>query len=250
MKGRFILIGMAIALIFGALGCGGKQVQPPTIKEGSTVIIAPFDSEDKSKEMRMFLPYTIGTQLKLKMDKVNWVFDESDAVSPVGSYLKKKNITPQDIFTSPKLAAEVAKGLNADLIITAHLSSPRLSKREDDRPVYDMTKVGVAGANRYTLLYQRGSIDATVNIIDAKTAEPIWSVKMKGAVKYVRAFQSQAPEKPPVPDKQIISDLRKHLAQRILHALYPNIFPDKPVPELLEKPKQRLIASGGELKFE
>jgi len=250
MKGRIILIGMAIALIFGAVSCGGKQVQPPTIKEGSTVIIAPFDSEDKSKEMRMFLPYTIGTQLKLKVDKVNWIFDESDAVSPVSSYIKQKNITPQDIFTSPKLAAEVAKGLNADLIITAHLSSPRLSKREDHRPVYDKTKSGARGADRYTLLYQRGSIDVTVNIIDAKTAEPIWSAKMKGAVKYVRAFQAQLPEKPPVPDKQIVADLRKHLAQRVLHALYPNIFADKPVPELLEKPKQRLVTSGGELRFE
>lgn len=250
MRGKGILIGITVVLILGAIGCGGKEVQPPTIKENSTVIIAPFDSEDKSKEMTMLLPYTIGTQLKLKVDKVNWIFDKSDAVSPVGSYLKQNNITPQDIFTSPELAAKVAKGLNADLIITAHLNTPRLSKKEDHRPVYDKTKSGARGSDRYTLLFQRGSIDAIVNVIDVKTAQPVWSVKLKGAVKYVRAFQAQLPEKPPVPDKQIVADLRKHLAQRVLHSLYPGIFEDKPVPELLEKPQQRLVTSGGELKFE
>lgn len=245
-----LTIGILTTLAVGLIGCGQKQVLPPEIPEGKTVIIAPFDSEDKSREMMMLLPYTIGTQLSLKVDSVKWIYDESEAVSPVGSYLKENNITPQDLFNSPELAAKVAKALGADFILVGYVNKPRLGKKEENRPVFDKTKPGGRGADRYFLLYQRGTIDLTLHLIDAETAKPVWSTKLKGAVKYVRAFQSGTPDRSPVPDSKIVADLRKHLAKRALHALYPSIFEDRPIPELLEKPKQKFITSGGILTFE
>jgi len=73
----------------------------------------------------------------------------------------------------------------------------------------------------------------------------VWNVEgMKGYIKYIKAFQSGVPSRDEVSEEVIKADIRKHLARRILHALYPEGFSDKDVPEILLKPSLDLRRGG------
>jgi len=100
------------------------------------------------------------------------------------------------------------------------------------------------------LLRQQATIDVSLRVVDVKSEAVIWKKdKLKGFLKYVRSFQAETPRplKKPIDEKIVRANMRQHLAMRLVHALYPDEFADKDVPEILEKPKQKLKYAGGDL---
>jgi len=137
------------------------------------------------------------------------------------------------------------------VIVVGRVSNPRIDHEFDDTQYFDMSlKGGLEGSlsTRFTLLKQWGTIDVNLKAVDVKSGTVVWKKdKLKGYVKYVKSFRAQIPKdlKKAKDDKIIKADIRRHIAMRIIHTLYPDKFKDKEVPEILEKPKEKLIRAGG-----
>jgi len=242
----FLTIFSAIVL-FGCLG--GSSVPPLNFSEYTKIAIAPFATKEESAKMADALPYDIGTQLNLKFKKegkIDWIYYQSEAIQPVREKLTELQLSPEEIYQDPARAKKVGESLGTDLIIVGNVSNPRIEKKDDHTPYYDMSQqAGISGTTRYTLLIQSSTIDISLKAIDVKTGSMVWNVEgMKGYIKYIKAFQSGVPSRDEVSEEVIKADIRKHLARRILHALYPEGFSDKDVPEILLKPSLDLRRGG------
>jgi len=228
----------------------GKNVPPPDLKQFGTIAIARFATAKENADMSMRIPLDLGSRLGLRLKKSNikWIYDQSDTLNPVEKKLKENNVSPNDLFTDPKLAARIGKDLGADIIVVGFVEKPRLSKNDSDKQYDKVGTASMAGSKRYTLLKQSATINVKLQVIDTKSGKIIWNGNVKGATKYIKAFQSQVPEKTPVPDNVIIAQLRDHVVDRIAHALLPS-YPDRRFPELLMKPDIELMDSSGKVKY-
>jgi hypothetical protein len=242
----FLTMFSAIVL-FGCLG--GSSVPPLNFSEYTKIAIAPFATEEESVNMADALPYDVGTQLNLKFKKegnLDWIYFQSEAIQPVREKLTELQLSPAEIYQDPARAKKVGESLGVDLIIVGNVSNPRIEIKDDHTPYYDMSQqAGISGTTRYTLLIQSSTIDISLKAIDVKTGSVVWNVEgMKGYIKYIKAFQSGVPSRDEVSEEVIKADIRKHIAGRILHALYPEGFSDKDVPEILLKPDLNLMRGG------
>ena len=245
--GSFLAMLSAIVL-FGCIG--GSSVPPLDLSEYTKIAIAPFATEKESANMADALPYDMGIQLDLqfkKEGKMEWIYDQSEAVRPVREKLVELQLSSEEIYRDPARAAKVGEALGVDLIFVGHLSNPRMKKKDDYTPYYDMSQqAGISGTTKYTLLIQSATIDAGLKAIDVKTSGVVWNVEgLKGYVKYIKAFQSDVPSRDEVPENVIKADIRGHIVGRILHALYPEGFSDREVPEKMLEPELNLIRTGG-----
>lgn len=247
----WLLITFVSVLLINGCSLITKSVPPPEIEEYQTIAIAPFATVEATTEMSERLALDLGTRLELKLkdSNIKWVYDKSETLNPVGEKLKENNATPNDIFTDPKLAARIGKELGADIIIIGHAKKPRLKLYDSDKQYERMGTASMGGSKRYTLWKQTATIDTTLKIINTESGEVMWKDDIKGATKYIKAFQAQTPERNPVPDNVVIAQLRDHLVDRMAHALYPE-YPDRETPELKRKPDVELMDSTGEIVYE
>ncbi len=243
-----LLLAMLPLLVFGCIT--PKAGSPMNNYASGKIAIAPFDFEEGAEEIAK-LTSDVGTRLKLKLKENEWIFDKSEALQPVADQLAKLGLSPKKIYVDPKVAVEVGKALGVDVIIVGHVSSPRMEHELDDAKYYDMSQpVGLARANIYTLLKQRANIDVSLKVVDVKSEAVVWQKdKLKGSIKYVKCFQAQSPRplKKPKDEKVVKANMREHITLRVIHALYPDKFEDKRVPEILEVPPRKLKNVAGEL---
>ncbi|HIE26570.1 TPA: hypothetical protein EYP66_04725 [Candidatus Poribacteria bacterium] len=238
---------LSVIVLFGCVG--GSSVPPINLSDYTKIAIAPFATEEESADMADALPYDMGTQLNLKFKKegkVEWIYYQSEAIRPIREKIDELQLSPEKIYQDPALAKKVGEALGVDLILVGHISNPRIEKKDDYTPYYDMSQqAGISGTTKYTLLIQSATIDAGLKAVDVKTGDVVWNVEgLKGYIKYIKAFQSGVPSRDEVSEEVIRADMRGHIVGRVLHVLYPEAFSDKDVPEILMKPSLNLIRGG------
>ncbi len=258
MKKIWFSLLVVVLCVAGLWGCG-KSVPPLNLSSYTKIAIAPFATEEKAAEFSKSLPYDTGTQLNLKFKKDNrieWIFDSSEERQPVKDKLNELQLSEKQIDVDPALAAKVGSAVGADLIIVGDVSNPRLKEEFDDTNYYDMSQqAGISGTTKYTLLRQSATITINLKAVDA-TGNVAWSAEnLKGYIKYIIPFQATIPKgaKKAVEEEIVRADLRKHLAKRILHVIYPDGFEEMKVPEILRKPSDKglnLMRSGGKVVIE
>ncbi|MFQ6041688.1 MAG: CsgG/HfaB family protein [Candidatus Poribacteria bacterium] len=238
---------ISATILFGCLG--GSSMPPINLSDYTKIAIAPFATGKESADMADALPYDMGTQLKLKFKKegkIEWIYYQSKAIQPVREKMTELQFSPEEIYQDPARAKKVGEALGVDLILVGSVSDLRMEKKDDYTPYYDMSQqAGISGTTKYTLLIQSATIDSNLKAVDVKTGNVVWNVEgLKGYIKYIKAFQSQVPVRDAVPDEVIKADMRKHIVWRNLHALYPEGFADREVPEIMMKPSLNLIRGG------
>ena len=229
-------------------GCGG-EVLPLDLSNYQRIAIAPFSTEKESAEMERRFPLDLSTQLTLVEKEKEWIYDQSDTLSPIGGQLTAQNLTPKDIFLDSALAAKVGKAANADIIIVGHIKNPKMDEKYDSSPLYDMSaQAGISGTTRFVLVYQWATLNMQVKAIDTKSGSVIWdNGGFTGYTKYIREFNTQDPARhnSRIEPEQLKADIRKHMLSQIGHQLVPDKINERPVPEILMRPERKLIRSGG-----
>ena len=237
---------VSVALISGCRG----PVEPLDISAFQRIAIAPFSTEEESAGMERRFPLDLSTQLSLVEKDKEWIYDQSDTLNPVGSELAAQNLTPQDIFLDPALAAKVGKAANADIIIVGHIKEPKLNEKYDSNPLYDMSaQAGISGTTKFVLVYQSATLKIQVKAIDTKSGSVIWdNGEFTGYTKYIREFNTQDPARHTsrIEPDQLKADIRKHMLNQIGHQLVPDKITARPIPEILMKPERKLVRSGGQ----
>lgn len=230
-------------------GCTGK-VEPLDLSDFQRIAIAPFSTEKESAGMERRFPLDLSTQLSLVEKDKEWIYDQSDTLNPVGSELAAQNLTPQDIFLDPALAAKVGQAAQADIIIVGHIKEPKLNEKYDSNPLYDMSaQAGISGTTKFVLVYQSATLKMQVKAIDTKSGSVIWdNGEFTGYTKYIREFNTQDPARHTsrIEPDQLKADIRKHMLNQIGHQLAPDKITARPIPEILMKPERKLMRSGGQ----
>ena len=230
-------------------GCT-SQVEPLDLSDFQRIAIAPFSTEKESAGMERRFPLDLSTQLSLVEKDKEWIYDQSDTLNPVGSELAAQNLTPQDIFLDPALAAKVGKAAQADIIIVGHIKEPKLNEKYDSNPLYDMSaQAGISGTTKFVLVYQSATLKIQVKAIETKSGSVIWdNGEFTGYTKYIREFNTQDPARHTsrIEPDQLKADIRKHMLNQIGHQLAPDKITARPIPEILMKPERKLVRSGGQ----
>jgi hypothetical protein len=249
---RWTTLSVLIAMLLAAVaisGCTGGPAEPLNISNYQRIAVAPFSTEKEAAEMAMRFPYDLATRLSLVKKEKEWIFDQSDELSPVGTALKAQGLSPKDIFLDPALAAKVGQAVNADLIVVGHIYNPKIEEEKDNEPVFDMSnQAGISGTTRFVLVYQWATLRMHVKAIDAKTGNMVWdNGGFTGYTKYIREFQTQDPAKDysRISEEQMRADIRKHMLNQIGHQIAPDVIAERPIPDILMKPDRPLIKSGG-----
>ena len=231
-------------------GCG-KSMPPPDLNQFGTIAIARFATVEETADMEMRVPLDLGEKLKLRFkdSNIKWIYDQSDTLNPFEKKLNVNNISPNELFVDPKLAARIGKDLGADIVIIGLLEKPRLKTIDSDKQYTRPGTASMAGSKIYTLLRQKASIKVKLQIIDTKSGELIWNDEVKGATKYIKAFQTQVPDKSPVSEEVVVAQLRDHLVARMAHALFSEDFEDPGYPELKIKPDIELMDASGKVQY-
>jgi hypothetical protein len=256
-------VAMAIGLsVVG--GCGGAaELPPPDFTVYDRIAIAPFlSAHDPGFGMMTARDLSNQLQIVLKREKEGFeiVFDETAERKPVSDAVAALGITMEEAYADPKLAGKAAASLDAGLLLIASVREPRYRTREDDTVVYDMTKFeGLSkGDTAHVVTYQQTTTRIWVKAVSA-AGDVVWQSgppppeepgHIQAYVKYARAYQLQAPERPVVEQTQMVTDLRDHIWRRLANRLYPSKFREIKVPHWAEKPDQELKTSGGVLKFD
>lgn len=250
MKKWLMLSALAMTLLsIGFISGCSKNVQPMSLDAYQRIAIAPFATEKEAADMERRFPLDLATRLSLVKKDKEWIYDQSETLSPIGDQLNTQGLGPNDIFLDPALAAKVGQAVNADLIIVGHISNPKIEEKMDNAPVYDMSnQAGISGTTRFVLVYQWATINMHVKAIDTKTGNVVWdNGGFTGYTKYIREFQTQDPAKETsrISKEQMLADLRKHMLSQIGHQLAPEQIAERPVPDILIKPDRPLVRAGG-----
>jgi hypothetical protein len=237
---------VSVALISGCT----RTVEPLDISDFQRIAIAPFSTEEDSAGMERRFPLDLSTRLTLLEKEKEWIYDQSDTLSPIGGQLTAQNLTPEDIFLDPALAAKVGQAANADIIVVGHIENPKTDEKYDSNPLYDMSaQAGISGTTKFVLVYQWATLNMQVKAIDTKSGSVIWdNGGFTGYTRYIREFNTQDPARHTsrIAPEQLKADIRKHMLSQIGHQLVPDKINERPVPEILMRPERKLIRSGGQ----
>ena len=237
---------VSVALISGCRG----PVEPLDISNFQRIAIAPFSTEDESAGMERRFPLDLSTQLSLVKKDKEWVYDQSDTLSPIDTELTDQNLTPEDIFLDPALAAKVGQAVQADIIIVGHIKNPKLDEKYDSNPLYDMSaQAGISGTTKFVIVYQWATLNMQVKAVDTKSGSVIWdNGGFTGYTRYIREFNTQDPARHTsrIEPDQLKADIRKHMLNQIGHQIAPDQINARPIPEILMRPQRKLVRSGGQ----
>ena len=246
---RLFLVPCIVALI---AGCGASLNAPPPLEQSTAVAVTPFLAEDKAASLGKWVPINLTTRLELALKETEWVYDQSEKVSPVASKLKELGLTLTDIFTDPALAAKVGQGLNVDLIIVGRIENPKF-KRWNDTSVYRKqgSQGGISGTADYLRARQSALVKTQIKIVDTETGELIFDDNIVDFLKYWHAFQVENRGMVGYKsEKEMMADLGNHLPRRIAYALFPTGMPIVKEGEVVMKPENLiLLGSGGEVTW-
>lgn len=255
-------IGAAVLIL--AVGCGSKELPPPDMTTSAKIAVAPFLSSF-DPQFGMLTARDLGNRFQLHFDRVKEgyevLFDQSDSLQPIMQSMMDLELTDEEVFANPALAGKVAENLGVEMLLVGRIEEPRITLKEDTTPVYDMSMAaGLSVADtKYFITWQRATMKIWLKAVNPQ-GEVVWQTgstppdepkSFTGHIRYARAYQSAAPERPPVPEEQIMSDLREDAWMRIANRLLPEDFPTVKSPVWKQKPSadRKFKSSGGLVEF-
>ena len=215
-------------LIFSIFGCGIKNVIPdkeiPSLESYQKVALVFFSGDNlgEYEELPTLLSYGIGTRLCVCHEDKVFLFDQSQTVRPVSDKLHELDIWSGDIYEDPNLSTELAKALEADLIVVGHVYKPKFTKEESGKIEYDMTRHNRAGTMRYYSIHQTALLRMDIEVIDPASGETIWDGRAIGFKRYKTRYQTG---NPPLrqSEKLMLAEVRRELVQQVVEKLYPPV---------------------------
>ncbi len=250
----FLLIPLFLVSIAGCFGGGEINIDtPPNFSPAKRIIVAPFMSEDaETKNLGRRISSNLASNLELELKDIEWLYDKSDKVRPVGEKIDELGITLEEVYASPAFAAKVGQALNADIIIIGMISKPRIESREyNEHLMRQGRQTGISGTSTYIRTRQRITGKVRVKVIDVASGNVLYNNRILTILKYWFAYQTQRSGQIIFKTlEEMTADLGLHLPKRIAYKLYPTGLEREPEEKILRKPDIELIGSGGRVKFD
>ncbi len=253
---RFFTILFVPLLFLASAGCGGDGEidisTPPPITEAKRIAITSFFSEtEEANQLGSRISVNLATRLELIFKEAEWVYDISDKVKPVGDKLTELGITLNQVYADPALAAKLGQALNVDMLIIGRVEKPQLDRQDYDQILMKQGRQGgISGTSTYirTRLTALGKI--RVKVIDASSAEMIFSNRIRSYLKYWYAYQTQqSGQQIFKSETDRLADLGKYLPLRIAYILHPTGLKLENEEQILLKPDIVLKGTGGIVEF-
>lgn len=222
---KHLTLIFAILLVISLVGCGIRSILPskkvPPLEGYSTVVLV-LDFR-KPSEMYKGLPtmvsYGIGTNLSVRYQEKNWIFDQSQDLAPVSDKLKELNISSTDVYQDAQAAAKLAESFQADLVIVGQIWEPKFTEEPSGKIEYDMTQKSTAGTARFYAIFQTALLKAELKVMTEKP-EAIWDGKIVGYEKYKTRYRTGDSPKTQR-EETMLADVRKDLVKNAVEKLYP-----------------------------
>ncbi len=250
----FLLIPLFLVSIAGCFGGGEINIDtPPVLSDAKRIIVTPFTTEDgETKNLGRRISSNLAGNLELELKDIEWKYDKSDKVRPVGEKIDELGITLDEVYASPAFAAKVGQALNADIIITGTVSEPRIESREyNEHLMRQGRQTGISGTSTYIRTRQRATGEVRIKVIDVASGNVLYNNKILLTLKYWFAYQTQRSGQIIFKtSEEMIADLGRHLPKRIAYKLYPTGLEREPEEQILLKPDIVLKGSGGAVKFD
>ena len=248
----FLLISL---LLVSFVGCfGSEDIKTiPTFTEAKKIAVTPFFAEkEEAKALGGRISVNLSTRFELILKDIEWIYDISDKIRPVGEKIDELGITLNDVFDDPALAARVGEALGVDWIITGKVTKPSLERDDNDQHHQRLGRqTGISGTSTYITTKQVARSKVRLKIIDVATGSMIYNNEIHSILKYWFAYQTQMSNmiifKQP---EEMFADLGKHLPSRISYMLYPSGFNEEPQDKVLLKPDFQIKGTGGIVKYD
>ena len=248
----FLLISL---LLVSFVGCfGSEDIKTiPTFTEAKKIAITPFFADkEEAKTLGGRISVNLSTRFELILKDIEWVYDISDKIRPVGEKIDELGITLNDVFDDPALAARVGESLGVDWIVTGRVTKPNLRRYDNDQHHQRLGRqTGISGTSTYITTRQVATSKVRLKIIDVATGSMIYNNEIHSNLKYWFAYQTQMSNmiifKQP---EEMSADIGKHLPWRISYMLYPSGFNKEPQDKVLLKPDFQIKGTGGIVKYD
>jgi hypothetical protein len=255
----FSLIPLILVGIVGCIGGSGEPTisTPPAFDQATRIVVTPFIADEQAAKAAKWVPINTVNRLELalKKDKKNieWIYDQSQDLSPVASKLQELGLTLDDIFADPALAAKVGQALDADLIVVGMIKNLRLKRQDYEALIKKMGRqAGITpSANIYIRTLRSILGETRIKVIDTKTGELIFNDGVKSYLKYWYAYLVYQRNNIVVKtDEELLADLGRYLPRRIAHVLYPAGIPETEEKLVLLRPQEQYRSSNGVIPFD
>ena len=257
---RFFTILFIPLLCVAMAGCFGGDGEvnidtPPPISEAKRVAIVPFFAETGATEdvdkLAGRMSVNLATRLELIFKEAEWVYDLSDKVKPIADKLAELDLTPEQVYADPALAAKLGQALGTDMVIIGRVEKPKLTDQDYNQLLMKQGRQGgISGTSTYirTRLTAIGRI--RVKVVNSDSGEIIFNNRIRSYLKYWYAYQTQQSEQQIFKsDIDRLADLGQYLPIRIAYILYPSGLKLEPEEQILLKPDIVLKGTGGVVEF-
>ncbi len=250
----FLLIPLFLVSIAGCFGGGEINIDtPPDLSDAKRIIVTPFTTEvDEIKNLGRRISSNLAGNLELALKDIEWKYDKSDKVRPVGEKIDELGITLDEVYASPAFAAKVGQALNADIIITGMVSEPRIESRDYNEHLKRQGQnPGRGGTSAYIRTRQRATGEVRIKAIDVSSGNVLYNNEIRLTLKYWFAYPTDSSGQIIFKtSEEMIADLGLHLPKRIAYKFFPTGLNEEPEEKVLLKPDLVLIGSGGRIKFD
>ena len=252
------LLCVAMSGCFGDGGDGHVEIDtlpPGAISDAKRIAIIPFFAETGAAEDVGKLAGRVGvnlaTRLELIFKEAEWVYDISNKLKPVDDKLTELELTVEQVYADPALAAKLGQELGSDMVIIGRVEEPKITDQDYNQLLMKQGRQGgISGTSTYirTRLTARGL--TRVRVIDANSSEMILNTRIGSYLKYWYAYQTQQSEQQIFKSRMDrLADLGKYLPLRIAYVLYPTGLKLEPEEQILLKPDMVLKGTGGIVEF-
>ncbi len=247
----FLLISLLLVSIVGCFNSENIDTTPSfngTKKIGVTSFLA---DKDEAAALGGRISVNLSTRLELILKDIEWVYDLSDKVRPVGEKIDELGISLNDVYDDPALAARVGQALGVDMIITGMVWKPNLERKDSDQHLMRQGRQsGISGTSTYITTRQVARSKVRVKIVDVASGTILYNNQIHSNLIYWYAYQTQMSNmvifKQP---EEMDADLGKHLPLRISYLFYPSGLKEEPPDKVLLKPDFVLKGTGGIIQY-
>jgi len=227
MRKKYLSFVILALLVIPLIGCGVKNVLPskpvPPLDGYSKIVLLPFSIKNSSgnyDNLPTLLSYGIGTKLAVRHQDLEWIFDQSQEITPVSDKMKELNISIADVENDPLMAVKVAEAFEADLAMVGKIDEPNFTRQDSGKIKYVMSEMTPAGTARYYTIYQTATLSSDVILVDVKANLDIWDGRIVGYKKYETDYKTGSPKKFER-DETMLADIRKDYVAKFVEKLYP-----------------------------
>ena len=257
---RFFTLFFIPLLCIAMVGCFGGDGEvdidtPPPISDAKSIAIVPFFAETGTAEDVGKLAGRIGVNLATRMELIfkeaEWVYDISSKIRPVADKLAELDLTPEQVYADPALAAKLGQELGTDMVIIGRVEEPKMTDQDYNQLLMKQGRQGgISGTSTYIRTRLTIIGRTRVKVINANSSEIIFNNRIRSYLKYWYAYQTQQSEQQIFKSRMDrLADLGKYLPLRIAYILYPTGLKLETEEQILLKPDMVLKGTGGIVEF-